>query len=84
MEELGSFLRLERGRLGLTFGDDDLFFRGILILVLIESSPLRKTAVGKLLPSPRHSVPVAALASVVARAAAFEVGLGVAAWFGAE
>jgi hypothetical protein len=60
---------------GLTFDDDDVFFRSIVIvfLVVVEPSALCRAAVSELFPSSGYPIPVAALASVVARAAAFEV-----------
>jgi hypothetical protein len=92
----GSFSRTRRirkfllslERLGwLTFDDNDLFFRGIVILILIaiiEPSLFWRATMCKFLVSPRDSVPVTALASIVARTASFGVDLWVTIWFGAE
>jgi hypothetical protein len=79
-------LRIRKGR-GLTFEDDDLLFGSIVVLILvaiIDPSPFRGPAMGKLLTDSRDSIPVAAFACIVAGGASFGIRLGVTAGFGAE
>jgi hypothetical protein len=73
--KLANFLGIRKGDGGLTFDDDDVVFRGILILflVVVKTSALRRAAMGEFLPSSGDAVPVATFTSVVAGTAAFEV-----------
>jgi hypothetical protein len=69
----------------LTFDDDDLFFRNVIIVIfvgVVESGPFQRATMCELLASSRDAIPVATLSCDEACSAPLFFQLGAAFGFG--